>query len=350
MRTGWRSPCQRWWPRTPGSERSDGWPTTSATPPANSKVPSLLQGLAACSSCGYAYYRGHTTTTAGNKIYYYRCLGSDNYRYEHGRVCENKPVRTDYLDNLVWHHITGLLADPKLIRAEIDQRLDQLRTADPTTAQQQRLEQASTKASASITRLIKTYQEELISLDELRERMPELRARETSLRSQLDALAAQLLDRQAYLKLATGLEDFLAHLRDNAGTATVCEQQRVLRLLVKDVLIGPERILIRHCIPTGGNTTTPTTKITDGDTDEEYSPSSPLRWRSQDPALGSAGGDVPEDLQLIEQSRFEERLDQRQDAPIGNAVSHPRQQRRVRDLVEARRDVGLEHPLVVPRG
>ncbi len=41
----------------------------------NSKVPSLLQGLAACSACGYACYRGHTTTTAGNKIYYYRCLG-----------------------------------------------------------------------------------------------------------------------------------------------------------------------------------------------------------------------------------------------------------------------------------
>jgi len=41
----------------------------------NSKVPSLLQGLAACSACGYGYYRSHTTTTAGNKIYYYRCLG-----------------------------------------------------------------------------------------------------------------------------------------------------------------------------------------------------------------------------------------------------------------------------------
>lgn len=83
-----------------------------------------------------------------------------------------------------------LLANPTLIRAEIDRRLDQLRTADPTTAQRQRLEQALAKASASITRLIKAYQEELISLDELRERMPELRSRETNLRNQLDALAA----------------------------------------------------------------------------------------------------------------------------------------------------------------
>ena len=36
---------------------------------------------------------------------------------------------------VVWDHITGLLADPALIRAEIDRRLDQLRTADPATAQ-----------------------------------------------------------------------------------------------------------------------------------------------------------------------------------------------------------------------
>ncbi|HEY3033944.1 MAG TPA: recombinase family protein, partial [Streptosporangiaceae bacterium] len=157
----------------------------------NSKVPSLLQGLAACTSCGYAYYRGHTTTTAGNKIYYYRCLGSDNYRYEHGRVCDNKPVRTDYLDKVVWDHITGLLASPQLVRAEIDRRLQQLRTGDPATAQQQRLQQALAKSTAAITRLIKAYQEGLITIDELRERMPGLRARETTLRTQLNALAAR---------------------------------------------------------------------------------------------------------------------------------------------------------------
>ena len=80
-------------------------------------------------------------------------------------------------------------------------------------------------------------------------------------------MAAQLVDRDAYLKLAENLEGFLARLRDNA--ATVAEQQRVLRLLVKDVLIGPERIVIRHCIPTGGRNISPTTKITDGDADEE---------------------------------------------------------------------------------
>ena len=61
--------------------------------------------------------------------------GRDDYRYEGGRVCGNKPVRADYLDEVVWDHITALLADPALIRGEISKRLEAARTADPATRQ-----------------------------------------------------------------------------------------------------------------------------------------------------------------------------------------------------------------------
>ena len=239
-----------------------------------SKAPSLLQGLAACSACGYGYYRSHTTTTAGNKIYYYRCLGSDNYRYEGGRVCGNKPVRADYLDAVVWDHVTGLLADPALIRAEIDRRLAQARTSDPVTRQRKQLELALARAATSITAMIQAYSEQLITIDELRARMPDLRARETGLRAQLDALDAQAADRDAYLKLADDLEGFLARLRDNAATARTEDRRRVLRLLVKDVLIGPEKITIRHRIPVRERATRGgghhDTTDTEGDMRESY--------------------------------------------------------------------------------
>ena len=115
----------------------------------NAKVPSLLQGMAACASCGYGYYRTSTTTSAGKKIYYYRCLGSDDYRYQGGRVCGNKPVRADYLDRVVWDHIVCLLADPALIRAEITKRIEQARTSDPVTRKRGQLEQALARTSAS---------------------------------------------------------------------------------------------------------------------------------------------------------------------------------------------------------
>ena len=243
----------------------------------NTKVPSLLQGLAACSACGYGYYRTSARTTS-RKIYYYRCLGSDDYRYEGGRVCGNKPVRADYLDTVVWDHITGLLADPALIRAEISKRLEVARTSDPVTSQRTRLQAALAKAAASITAMIEAYSEQLITIDELRARMPHLRARETNLRGQLDAVDAQAADRDAYLKLADDLEGFLSQLQGNAATATVEDRQRVLRLLVKDILIGPEKITIRHRIPTRADRSGARQRDPGPDTEGDHRADYLLRW------------------------------------------------------------------------
>ena len=255
----------------------------------NSKVPSLLQGLAACAGCGYGYYRTSTRTT-NKTIYYYRCLGSDDYRYEGGRVCANKPVRADYLDQVVWDHITGLLADPQLIRAEIDKRLDAARTADPVARQRKSLDSALAKTATSIARMIEAYGEQLITIDELRARMPDLRARETNLRNQIHALDAQLADRKAYLTLAADLEGFLAQLHTNAEVSTVQQRQRVLRLLVKDVLIGPDKITIRHRIPIRERITGDAERADSSDLEDDHQPHCPLRWRGdRRPLRGPAG-------------------------------------------------------------
>jgi site-specific DNA recombinase len=243
----------------------------------NTKIPSLLQGLAACSACGYGYYRTSTRTT-NKKIYYYRCLGSDDYRYEGGRVCGNQPVRADYLDTVVWDHITALLTDPALIRGEISKRLEAARTSDPVTSQRKRLQAALAKATASITAMIEAFSEQLVTIDELRARMPHLRARETNLRGALDALDAQAADRDACLKLAGDLEGFLTQLRGNAATATVEDRQRVLRLLVKDILIGPEKITIRHRIPTRTGRSGARQRDPGPDTEGDHQPGYLLRW------------------------------------------------------------------------
>ena len=97
----------------------------------------------------------------------------------------------DYLDQVVWEHITGLLADPALIRAEIDRRLEQARTSGPVTRQRAQLQTALAKAGKSVTAMIEAYSEQLITIDELRGKMPHLRAREANLRSQLDSLDDQ---------------------------------------------------------------------------------------------------------------------------------------------------------------
>jgi site-specific DNA recombinase len=217
----------------------------------NTREPGPLQGLVVCRECGYSCYRTSTRTTK-RKIVYYRCIGQDNWRHVGGRVCQSRPIRADELEPLVWGEVRRLLEDPALVRAEIDRRLHALRTEHPAARRREALERDLTRAAGAIERLIEAYQEQLLSLDELRARMPALRKRQTTLQAQLDALDADLHDAETYLKLADTLEGFLTRLGDGLDQLNPEEQQRILRLVVREVLIGgdEDKITIRHSIPT----------------------------------------------------------------------------------------------------
>src|SRR6202043_171037 len=52
-----------------------------------------------------------------------------------------------------------------------------------------------------------------------------------------------------YLRLAETLSAFLARLRSSAETLDIIERQRVVRLLIKEILVSDDRIVIRHSIP-----------------------------------------------------------------------------------------------------
>jgi site-specific DNA recombinase len=216
----------------------------------NTKTPSLLQGLVVCRDCGYACYRNSTRTSAGKVIYYYRCTGSDDWRHPGGRVCANRPVRADDLDDLVWTQTIALLENPALIQAEIDRRLSALRAEHPAARRRVALQRDATRAQAATSRLIEAYQEQLITLDELRARMPELRKRETTLTAQLDALSTELHDAEIYLKLADTLDGLSARIEQTADQLTIEDRQRLLRLIVQEVRIGDDDVTIRHSIPT----------------------------------------------------------------------------------------------------
>jgi site-specific DNA recombinase len=216
--------------------------------PRRTITPSVVQGLVSCAKCGYALYRTSTRSSA-RAIHYYRCLGSDAWRRLSGSVCNNRPVRQDLLDEVVWSEIVRLLEDPRLIQNEIDRRLAAAREADPTKRREDTLRRDLARIRKSIDRLLTAYQESLLSLDELRERMPNLRRREQADNAELQAIVDQSADRAAYLRLAETLTTFLTRLRSSADVLDISERQRVLRLLVKDILVGDDKIIIRHSIP-----------------------------------------------------------------------------------------------------
>jgi site-specific DNA recombinase len=46
-----------------------------------------------------------------------------------------------------------------------------------------------------------------------------------------------------YLRLAETLSDFLSRLRTSADTLDIQERQRIVRLVIKDILVGDETML-----------------------------------------------------------------------------------------------------------
>src|SRR5712672_3184446 len=210
--------------------------------------PSIVQGLVSCRKCGYALSRTSARTSA-RKIHYYRCLGSDAWRHLGGPVCDSRPIRQDLLDQIVWQEVIHLIEDSTLIQAELDRRLDAARAAEPTKRRQEALERELTRIRKSMERLLTAYQEDLLSLDELRRRMPELRAREQSMQAERQAILDQAADQISFLRLAETLTAFLQRLRQSAETLEIAERQKVIRLLVREVLVDNDTITIRHSIP-----------------------------------------------------------------------------------------------------
>lgn len=82
-----------------------------------------------------------------------------------------------------------------------------------------------------------------------RARTPELRRREKTLEAELKSIVDQTENRAAHLRLTETLSTFMARLPSSAQTLDMAERQRIVRLLVKEVLVGDDTITIRHSIP-----------------------------------------------------------------------------------------------------
>jgi site-specific DNA recombinase len=307
--------------------------------------PILLGGMLVCQQCGYALYRV-STHTSKHKLNYYRCIGSDGYRHLKGPVCRNRPIRQDYLDEFVWKEVVRLLDDPALIQCEIDRRMEAARKADPFRKREQNLRQQHTRLENHMARLVTAYQEELITLAELRQRIPSLRKQQQTLESQLHSLEIASEDQSTYLRLAETLSEFRGRLRSRAETLDVIERQKIVRLVVQEILVGSETIRIRHSIPVvdpgpgsnGGprlpNNTPPKVR------DKSYL----LRTWSRHCPLRRAHPRL-RPLAIFRNSRLQPFLDQAQHSAIGHTVLDKLQRPFVTQTVIKVPNVCIEHPV-----
>jgi site-specific DNA recombinase len=226
----------------------------------------LLQGLLVCKACGYAYYGKPVSLSAGKgkrRAYaYYRCIGSDAYRFGGQRICYNKQVRTDLLGEAVWQDVCSLLREPERITQEHQRRL----TRSSHNSSLDHLKALTQKVKRGISRLIDAYQDGLIDRTEFEPRLRHSKERLSQLDEQI-LTSSQEQKRLQDLRLVIGQVDTFAKMIDGSlEQADFQTKRQVIRTLVKHIEIGdedvkviyrvdglpfvqaPEKGLLQHCL------------------------------------------------------------------------------------------------------
>jgi site-specific DNA recombinase len=198
----------------------------------------LLQGVVQCQRCGDAFYGKRLSPSARKgkpRTYaYYRCLGTDAYRFGGERVCQNTQVRTDLVDLAVWREVCALLAQPERLAEEYRRRLQPGTRAQRTTLAT--VEAQLGKLRQGVARLIDSYAEGLLEKHEFEPRITRLRQRLTHLGEQRQ----QLADEAA---LQTELQLIIGHLED---FGEYCLSNHIECEDLSDVPIDPEPGKQRH--------------------------------------------------------------------------------------------------------
>ena len=213
----------------------------------------LLQGLTVCRRCGYAYY-GKTAPRSRkydpmNILRYYRCTGADGYRFSGKAVCNNNPVRSDLLEQVVWEQVRALLEEPRRVADEYRRRIAQARDGAATPDEIVRLDRQMTSLRRGIGRLIDSYAEGVIDKTEFEPRIAGLKQRVSKLQVlHQAALEAEETERDLALVISR-LEDFSAKVTTGLDNLDRTDMRDIIRTVVRRIEIDASRIEIIFRVP-----------------------------------------------------------------------------------------------------
>jgi site-specific DNA recombinase len=208
----------------------------------NTKEPSLLQGVLLCQKCGNPFYkkkRGLTST--------YCCSSTLNRNLT---KCGTKSINLQELDAFVWNEILDLLKNPSTLENELARRIEKNKGSLEKHQREEKIEKELVQLSKSKNKLLDAYQEgDCITLDELRSRMDAIKVKTAELEIKLTEIKALKLQREKEIDIKASLEYIEIRLLSSPMELSMEEKQKVVRLLIEEILIGDDSIKIKHCVP-----------------------------------------------------------------------------------------------------
>ncbi|HEY4933119.1 MAG TPA: recombinase family protein [Terriglobales bacterium] len=204
----------------------------------------LLQGLTCCAVCRYAYY-GKTTRERGPghclKDYrYYRCTGTDGYRFGGEPICTNRQIRAELLEDAVWHEVCDLLRNPDKLERDFQQDGKAVGSLQNAEA----LKVRRLKQQYALERLIDSFTEGLIEKDQFTSRLARTKGRIAGLDAEIQAYSGDINQMEHLRVAAKRIRELATTIGPDLADADWHRRREVIRTLVQKVEIGCENVKI----------------------------------------------------------------------------------------------------------
>lgn len=212
----------------------------------------LLQGLIVCAKCGYAYYGKRVSRGSAKGKHqwsYYRCVGTDSYRFAGGRVCDNKQVRADQIDGYVWDTVKEFLQNPNRVFEEWSRRSTEDGVNEDLRKQRDEIARLLTKQERSLDRLYDAYEAGVMELDDLKKRSQRVREQIELSKKELQNAEKRLKDTAELHTVIHRLEEFAAQVDSRLDELSWDEQRRLIRILVARVEVDDQGATVVYRVP-----------------------------------------------------------------------------------------------------
>lgn len=301
----------------------------------------LLQGLTVCGHCHYAYYgkKISPSTAKGKRQYaYYRCIGTDAYRFGGERICDNMQVRTQRLDDVVWDQVRETIKNPARLKKEYEKRLtkmeDDTRGLIDTTA----LKGQRAHLKKGKSRLIDSYASGVIDKDEFEPKINNLKQKLAQIDEQIERSVNTESAQYELFLVIDRLEEFSKKVDITLGTMDFNAKREIIRALVKRVEIYREEVVVVFRI----DPEAPANNKTGSTSPETGVPIMHNCNRRNHAALRCAAGRLDGLLSRLPHARFQPLVDQRQERFIVDSLGQHFHQPRVAHVIEKAFDVGFD--------
>jgi site-specific DNA recombinase len=167
-------------------------------------------------------------------------------------ACFAPHAHADRLEAQVWERVTSLLRDPVLLEQELARRRE---AGSPTREGiESELRQAKERLAAipaEMDRLVEGYGKGLIPDELMQARMTALQNEKNGLSERVDALERELLRLDADARAEAGALEFARRVAEGIDALDDEGRQKLLRLVVREIVVYRERIVIRTVLPGG---------------------------------------------------------------------------------------------------